>query len=107
MLTEFQKRIHFDNCHKAITAGNSIAPCGIAWRERNAKTEYPGHWFLFDLTDGCPNDCTVEFVCIGFRRYPIPVTDEARIIVSDMLAKTRYHLDETGQYLWERKELQK
>lgn len=81
----------FYNCHDAISAGNYLAPVGIGWRP--AKSLDPGYWFLFSLTEGCPIGFEVEFVCIGLGRYPIPVSDDARTIVSAMMAKNRYDSD--------------
>jgi hypothetical protein len=79
---------YYKNAHDAIRDSNGEASgVGRFWGIGYAQ----GHgWFLYDLNDGLqhPNS-TPEFMCCGLGKMPIPLSDAAKIIVSQLLESVR------------------
>jgi hypothetical protein len=78
--------ITYTDAHEAIRWGNAKAqltrPMGIAYRKGEG-------WRLYDFRDGCPVGCEPEFVCWASGRLPMPISDAAKIIITQMLERSK------------------
>jgi len=70
----------YTNAHDAICAGCASAPCGVGYMQGMG-------WKVYDLTQGAQGLCP-EFLFLQRARLPIPLSEEAEIIIAQFLKKS-------------------